>query len=120
MKLCKDCKHSVWPDPIAALYGQQTYTIPMCGHPDARRSLVDGALLDSCADAREDADYVRLAEPGCGREGARFEAKPPAQEAIPACVGGMRKVTREELEKEFPRIAPSKGWGAWFFGLFGG
>lgn len=107
MKLCKDCKHSVWPDPIAALYGQKTYTIPMCGHPDARRSLVEGELLDACAGAREDADYMKLADPGCGREGSRFEERPPQ------IVGAVRSMTREELGEMYP---PRKGWIARIFG----
>ena len=79
MKLCRDCKHSVWPHSLAQLYGQATYPIPMCGHPEARRSLVNGDLLDTCAGAREDADYMKLAEPGCGRDARRFEERPPPE-----------------------------------------
>lgn len=107
MKLCKDCKHSVWPNPLAAMYGHTTYAIPMCGHPNARRSLVNGDLLDSCAGARDDAGHMKLAEPGCGREGARFEERPPQ------IVGAVVKMTREEMAKMYP---PRKSWIARLFG----
>lgn len=95
MKLCKDCKHSVWPHPLAALYGTTTYLVPMCGHPDARRSLVNGDLLDTCAGAREEANYMPLAEPGCGRDATRFEERPRAPKEEPILMGSYAAIDVE-------------------------
>lgn len=109
MKLCKDCRHSVWPDPIAALYGQGTYIEPMCGHPSEPREPVRGSLTGSCYKARGVgllllSDLDRLA---CGPDAKLFEERPPK------IVGTVRSMTRDELAEIYP---PRKSWIARMFG----
>ena len=75
MKLCKDCKHfTIYP-----------YSVPMCGHPDAPRSLVDGGLQKSCHMARGMDLCCPRTEP-CGPDANLFEARDPPGRIVPVPV----------------------------------
>lgn len=80
MKLCKDCKHAVMPNPLLNLQlacnGQTAHYVPMCGHPDAKRSLVDGSLQTTCVEARESGTDKMI----CCNEAKLFEQAPPKEE----------------------------------------
>lgn len=79
MKLCKDCKHSVWPIPGASFVAVSG--LRMCGHPDAPRSLVDGALQKSCHMARGE-DLRNPATEPCGPDAKLFEKRPPKTQTV--------------------------------------
>lgn len=72
MKICKDCKHSVWSwtAQMQSYWGPSPYHVAMCGRSDAPRSLVTGDLTVSCMDTRREG-----AE--CGPDGDLFEERPP-------------------------------------------
>ncbi|MBB5509579.1 hypothetical protein [Paraburkholderia atlantica] len=78
MKLCKDCKHAVLPHPLQMLYGQG-YVQAMCGHPEAKRSVVDGSLEVSCVMARGDGAMGATSLSVCGRDAKLFEQAPPPE-----------------------------------------
>lgn len=81
MKLCKDCKHYVAPSNPQYNYAHDTpyYHMPMCGHPEARRSVVNGEFLTSCVNARGASDIGdgTTFETICGKGAELFEAPPP-------------------------------------------
>lgn len=82
MKLCKDCKHAVWPPhPLQQALGAPPYVTPMCGHPEAERSVVDGKLKTPCEWARGESG------PGdksvCWPHAKLFEQAPPKPEPEP-------------------------------------
>lgn len=82
MKLCKDCKHAVLPHPLASLaqYGAQTpIYIAMCAHPDAKRSVVDGALQTACMAARGDLPGGATDMAICWPDAKLFEQAPPPE-----------------------------------------
>lgn len=82
MKLCKDCKYMVMPNLLENAYaGCRAYYVPMCGHPDAPRSLVDGALQKSCHMARGE-DLRNPATEPCGPDAKLFEKRPPKTQTV--------------------------------------
>jgi hypothetical protein len=76
MKLCKDCKHAVMPQPPWAnvQVGQKFTLLEMCGHPNASRSVVDGSLKTPCEIAR---GATGGPDPICGMDAALFERREP-------------------------------------------
>ena len=116
MKLCRDCKHSVWPNPLANCIGHPGpfYRIPMCGHPDARRSLVNGDLQVECVIARSDAEIFAFNDPRrcdmiCGSDGKLFKERAPAPLPEP-----IRIVTKNDLGEMLQKRR--KGWIARILG----
>jgi hypothetical protein len=83
MKLCKDCKHAVMTNSLLKLqlqaHGFPCYTQAMCGHPKARRSVVNGDLLTSCVNARGVSDIGdgTTWETICGKGAELFEQREP-------------------------------------------
>ena len=76
-KLCKDCKHALWPHPLQQLSGN-FYGTPMCSHPDADRSMVTGCLTTTCATARGDLGVmISSSRTICGPQAKLFEQRPP-------------------------------------------
>lgn len=86
MKLCKDCKHYVAPSNPAMQYPRDTpyYHMPMCGHPEARRSVVNGDFLTSCVNARGVSDIGdgKTFETICGKGAELFEKYEPEQHKV--------------------------------------
>lgn len=88
MKLCKDCKHAVWPAHPYSNYvpGIANYTEPMCGHPDARRSVVNGDLEVTCKVARGATTILNSCRDVICSEAKLFEERPPREEPRPGAV----------------------------------
>jgi hypothetical protein len=81
MKLCKDCKHAVMPHPLAQLaqYGHTAPVYqPMCGRPDAERSVVDGSLKTTCESARRTITIYQTSNGICVDAKLFEQAPPPA------------------------------------------
>lgn len=103
MKLCKDCKHSVWPNPYSnAHLHPPFYVFPMCGHPSAPREPVSGGLTATCEAARGHGEYLieRVDMLACGPDAKLFEAPAPPPNQI--------------VRVEAPE--PRKGWIARIMG----
>lgn len=86
MKLCKDCKHVAMPHPLATLSqynGQPQIFHPMCAHPDAKRSVVDGSLQVSCFDARGEGSIGASNRSVCWPDAKLFEQREHAPEPEP-------------------------------------
>jgi hypothetical protein len=86
MKLCKDCKHALLPQPPWAnvQVGQKFTMLEMCGHPNAARSVVDGSLKTPCEIAR---GATGGPDPICGMDAALFEQREPDPEITRIVVG---------------------------------
>jgi hypothetical protein len=79
VKLCKDCAHAVFPN--------ESYVVPMCGHPESRRSVVNGELLTTCVTARGVCEPMGATnESICGIEATLFMERPPAPETKPGAI----------------------------------
>jgi hypothetical protein len=78
MKLCKDCKHYASPThPLSQMTGAPYYAHPMCSHPLAERSVVDGTLQTACIIARGAGQATDRSV--CWPDAKLFEEAPPPE-----------------------------------------
>lgn len=116
VKLCKDCKHAVMPNPMARLQqagtGIPIYAMPMCGHPDARRGVVAGELLTSCVTARGACDLLGATDQSiCWPDAKLFEEKETEEPRLIDITGfeeGIRNIN--PTETPFMRLVRSGEW----------
>lgn len=79
-KLCKDCQHYLpATHPLMNGNGQPFYVIPMCAHPDTKRSMVSGELVTPCISARGGCYGGATNDSICWPDAKLFEQKPPPQ-----------------------------------------
>jgi hypothetical protein len=108
---CKDCKHCAMPNPLANAYvGYPAYAVPMCAHPSAPRSPVDGRALATCSNARGEGLILRAETEklDCGPDAKLFEQREPEPEHVP------------QPEKSNTQERPPGFWDACLSAIFGG
>jgi hypothetical protein len=97
MKLCKDCKHAVLPNPLAQLRpGYESY-MPMCGHPSADRDVVYGSLTVSCVSARGHLAGGLTQESICWPDAKLFEQREPKSEVKPGMVVPINTIPEQSI-----------------------
>jgi hypothetical protein len=108
MKLCKDCKHVAMPNPFANAYlgYPAAYSVAMCRHPDAERSVVDGSLRTACVVARCGLGVPD--QPICGPDAKLFEQREPEPEHVP-------QPEKSNTQERLPGF-----WDACLSAIFGG
>jgi hypothetical protein len=114
MKLCKDCKHCAMPNPLANAYaGYPAYVMPMCGHPDAERSVVDGSLVIGCIAARSQGGPKSI----CGPDAKLFEQREPEKDHSEHVPGAITLVSAQVG----PHVKHVSWWRrTWWCQIFGG
>jgi hypothetical protein len=81
---------------------------PMCGHPDARRSVIDGSLLTTCVEARGVDGATHL--PICCQEAKLFEQAPPPLEPAEMLTGLLADMAQCDMPR---KESWSDRLGAW-------
>jgi hypothetical protein len=108
------------PNPLANAYaGYPAYVVPMCGHPSAPRSPVDGRALATCSNARGEGLILRAETEklDCGPDAKLFE-QPEPEKITRDMVPGAITVVSAQVG---PHVKHVSWWRrTWWCQIFGG